>query len=368
MTDFVTVEARALRQAMKIILAVVERRNIVPILSCARLKYDDAGFRITGTDLDTEITASVDLIDGKHGLDICIDARKLAEIAAAAGVMPMKIERTGNGVTITLDSGAAIYTIPAFPSEDFPTVPGERGDLIEQFGNGSLAALMSKVKWCISTEETRYYLNGIAWQSNKNGRYFVATDGHRLAACRYDGETGDQPDRIIPRKLVGIITQHLKGANVKLHAVPATNMPRLDILAPGITIRSKLIDGTFPDWTRVVPSDHKHVFKFRCDEITTAMTQATAIGNERTKAVKFAPGEDKLVIEHSSAEFGKARVMTSAVWPEGADEFGFNSHYFRMVAANCESEMELRMTDRAAPFSFHDSDETMTRVLMPMRV
>ncbi len=366
-TDFVTFEARSVRQAMRPILAVVERRNTIPILSCARITIDNDGAKIIGTDLDMQITATVDVLEAKGKFSICLDARKLAEIATANGVGRMKIAPLDGKAEISIDDDAASYIMPTLPVDDFPDMAGKRGVLIERFGNGSLAALMNKVKWCISTEDTRYYLNGVAWQFKRDGRRFVATDGHKLAACRYSGDAGDQPDRIIPRKLVGIIAQHLKSADVSIYASPASH-PRIDILSPGLTIRAKLIDGTFPDWSRVVPGDNKYAISLQRGEIMAAIDQATAIGSQRVRAVRFAPNDGRMFVEHKSAEYGAARVRTSVSWPEGAPDFGFNHQYFRIVAANCDNEIEVRMTNSAAPFTFHDSDETMTRVLMPMRV
>jgi len=374
MTKFVTVEGRALKQAMKIISAIVERRNTIPILNYAMLTHSAAGLRITGTDLDIEAHTDLDVIDGSGGeWSACISAATLAGIARVAGAMNIRIERADNDLkaTITLGDGAAFYEIETLAETDFPGIGGERGDLIEAFTNGMFAATLDKVQWCVSTEETRYYLNGVCWHITPKDRRFVATDGHRMAICKYASEGGETSTRIIPRKTVRIITDHLAGKDVKLFAV---NEPgRLDIVAPGLTIRTKLIDGTYPDYQRVIPGRHDFTFDLKRDEIVAAIDQATALGGDRTTAIKFSNDNGRTVIERRSPDFGSAQVKTSTAWPldrstkQEPQPFAFNSRYLREVASNCQGAISLRMLDQSSPFSIHDEDKTMTRILMPVR-
>jgi len=370
MTKFVVVEGRALKQAMKIVAAIIERRNTIPVLNCVRITHSDAGLRISGTDLDLEATVDLDVIDGAGGeWSACINASVLAGIARVAGTMNVRIERSDNDLkgTITLGDGAAFYEIETVSETDYPEIGGERGELIEAFTNGMFAATLDKVKWCISTEETRYYLNGVAWHVTAKDRRFVATDGHRMAICQYAKEGGQEGTRIIPRKTVRIVTEHLAGKDVKLFAVEPG---KIDIVSPGVTIRAKLIDGTYPDYARVLPNRHDFTFDLKRDEIIAAIDQATAIGGDRTTAIKFSNVDGRAMIERRSADFGSAKVKTSTAWPDGKEQpaaFAFNSRYLREVASNCQGAITLRMIDHGSPFSIHDEDATMTRVLMPMR-
>ncbi|MGX1353396.1 DNA polymerase-3 subunit beta [Bradyrhizobium elkanii] len=370
MTKFVTIEGRALKQAMKIISAVVERRNTIPILNHAKLTHSDAGLRITGTDLDLEAHVDLDVIDGAGGnWSACITASVLAGIARVAGSMNVRIERADNDLkaTITLGDGAAFYEIETLPDTDFPEIGGERGDLIEAFTNGMFAATLDKVKWCVSTEEVRYYLNGVCWHQTKKDRRFVATDGHRMAICKYASEGGDEITRIIPRKTVRIVTDHLAGKDVKLFEVNQPN--RLEIVTPGLTIRTKLIDGTYPDYGRVIPGHYDFTFDLKREEIIAAIDQATAIGGNLTP-VKFSNQDGRVMIERRSPDWGNAKVKTSTEWPDGKEQpqpFAFNSRYLREVTSKCQGAISMRMTDQSSPFSIHDEDATMTRVLMPMR-
>lgn len=375
MTKFVTIEGRALKQAMKIITAIVERRTTIPILNHAKLTHSDAGLRITGTDLDIDAHVDLDVIDGAGGnWSACINASVLAGIARVAGAMTVRIERADNDLkaAITLGDGAAFYEIETLPDTDFPEIGGERGDLIEAFTNGMFATTLDKVKWCVSTEEVRYYLNGVCWHTDNKGSRFVATDGHRMAICHYAKDAAPVAHRIIPRKTVRIVTDHLAGKDVKLFDVNQPN--RLEIVTPGLTIRTKLIDGTYPDYGRVIPGRHDFTFDLKRDEIIAAIDQATAIGGDRTAAVKFYNANGRVAIDRRSADFGNATVPTSTAWPldraskAQPSAFGFNSRYLREVTSQCQGAISLRMTDHGSPFSIHDADDTMTRVLMPMRV
>lgn len=376
MSQFVTIEGLALRQAMKIISAIVERRNTIPILGHAKLSHSAAGLRISGTDLDMEISADVDVIDGAGGeWSICISASILAGIARVAGPMNVRIERTADETAkITLGDGAAFYEIAAMSATDYPAIAGERGALIEAFTNGMFTAMLGKVDWCVSTEETRYYLNGVCWHITEKDRRFVATDGHRMAICRYTKEGGEAATRIIPRKTVKILSDHFAGKDVKLFAV---NQPwRLDIVSPGLTIRTKLIDGIYPDYQRVLPQADKQAFTFdlKRGEIVAAIDRATALGGDRERAIRLYNAEGRVALNQRSPDFGTATVTTSAAWPTDhagtaeAPSFGFKGRYLREVASMCQGAISMRMVDQGSPFSIHDEDDTMTRVLMPMRV
>lgn len=376
MEKFVIVEGRALKQAMKIITAIVARHNRIPILGYAKFNLSNDGLRITGTDLDMEITHALDVIDGKGDWSACIDARAIARIARVAGTSLVRIGVNDEAAIIEIADGVAKYDLKTLPASDFPEIGSStvRGDLIEYFGNGGFVAMLKKVDWCISTEETRYYLNGVCWQICANGRRFVATDGHRLSICKYasEGETMHR-EMIIPRGTVNVLTTFFAGQDMKVFGSKG-NAPLLDIVAPGVNIRTKLIDGTFPDVNRVIPADSNLKFDFvmRKPDILAGIEQATAIGGDRNRAVRFYNGDGKVIVQQRDADFGTAEAKTPIEWPaagkEEASAFGINSRYLREIVDHCEGEITMRMTDAGSPFLIRDMDPAMTRVVMPMRV
>lgn len=362
MRNFVTVEARHLLAAMKVAVSVIEKRNTIPILSAARLVLYNGGLHVIGTDLDIEATIHVDVMDRSKALDICVDARALMRIAKSAGRSSLKIEDKDGRAVITLDDGPASYDVFAFPVADFPGFAWERGALLETFSNGSLAALMAKVKGCISKEETRYYLNGIAWSP---GSRMMATDGHRLSICTYDASEADTPILIIPRKMVGVIGSHLAGRDVKVYQAYKN---ALDFIAHGVTFRAKLIDGVFPDVSRVIPKSNERILSVKKAEIATAIKQAVAIGSENVRCVRLMAESGKLVIAYDAAPFGKAVIPTSSDWPEGMDTIGFNHNYISNLIDTCGDDIRILMDTPASPTTILDGDKQMVRLLMPMRV
>lgn len=375
---YVNVEAKALARAMKIANAVIDPRNTIPILSTVRLTYGPKGLTVEGTGLDIFVRISVDEIDGRGEWSTCINARFFAAIIAAAGVAPIRIEPTTQGdeqhtrLGVKIEHGYANYEVETLDPADFPDIMGDRAGRVERFTNGMFTAMLRKVAFCISTEETRYYLNGVCWQAQPGGKRFAATDGHRLALCRYaDNDENASFSRIIPRKTVNFLMQHIDGQDIDVHQIVKGNAPddvTLDFVAAGIEVRSKLIDGTFPDIDRVVPKESAHTLKLNRDEVLQAIKQAQAVSSERARAVRFHELEGRLHVETKNPEFGNAKIKTSTAWPEGAPSFGVNGRYAAEVIGHCQGAVTLGMTDGSSPFLISDDDKDMTRVCMPMRV
>lgn len=384
MENFVSVEAKVFAKAMKVANAIIEVRNTIPILSAVRLRYGPAGLFIDATDLDLQASISVDEIDGSGEWMVCIAARELASVASAAGTTPLRItpasrtldagkERERTEKFVTIEAGDATYTLQAqLDPADYPELAGEQMQRIDRFTNGQFALMLSKVAHCISTEETRYYLNGVNWSAKPQGKRFTATDGHRLATYRYAANEHDEGfSYIIPRKTVSFLTAVMGGADVDIFSVGKGNAisdTLLDFKAPGISLRTKLIDGNYPDFDRVIPQGHNHSISVRRDEMITAIRQATAIGGYRGAAIRLHGVDGRLNIETKNLDDGTAKVTTSATWPAGMSEIGVNSRYMTEMVRNCQGEISFGVTDKGAPMTLTDDDKDMTRVVMPMRV
>lgn len=387
--QFATIEGRVLAEALKPLIFVVERRTTYPVLTTVKIDVEGSILRLTGTDLDVEVVAELDVIDASGDWSICVDARLLASIAGAAAVAEMRIELveqvieaakkgerpvTAKMLHITVGEDIRYDVETVISADGFPMMTGERGDLIERFGNGLLVDLLRKTSWCISTEETRYYLNGVCWQAGPNGCRFVATDGHRLAMCRYDAApVATATSRIIPRKTVLLLQRFFAGQNVSVYARCRDGVESgIHIVADNITIRSKLIEGTFPDVDRVIPRDEpNHRLIVNRQELTDAIGKVSVMARrDFGRAIQFAPGSDgHLTVRGRNSDLGTAEVRLSTPWPEDAPSFGFNGRYITELLAHCcDGEVTIDQKDAGAPFVINDSDETMTRVLMPMRV
>lgn len=376
--QFVTVEGRSLKHALRPLVDVIERRSTIPILGYVRLTLESDGLRLSATDLDIEVETRIDVIDGDRagGWSLCLPAQALAGIAHVAGVMPVRIVR-GSGeeeakTTISLGDDEAVYTLDALPAADFPSDLVMRGALLEVFSNGQLAAQLDKVRAFISTEETRYYLNGVCWHRGPIGSRFVATDGHRLACCRVSADPVKEVARIIPRKAINLISKHMAGLDVRVHEREGgAALSGLAFETDGLSIRTKLIDGTYPEFDKVVdPCVAKagaFAIALKRPDVASALPRLGVFGREIGRAIRFDVQEGRLVLVRSGGE-GGARVKTSSTWPEGLAAFGLNAVYFGDMVAGCMGDITLGISSPADPLLIKDADPEMIRILMPMRV
>lgn len=368
--NFATVEGRTLKHALRPLIETVERGSSIPVLACVRLTLGADGLRLEATDLDISVSTQVDVIDGAGTWGLCLPAHALVGIARVAGVMPLRIE-PGEKATIRLGDGEAVYTLDPLPTGDFPELAFKRGELIEHFGNGRLVTLLDKVRAFISTEETRYYLNGVAWQRGAFGSRMAATDGHRLAVCTYDREPGEAASRIIPRKAVHLLVKHFAGRDVAVFA--AESPLGLVFEADGLRLATKLIDGTYPDIDKVIPQDGPFAISLVRAEVIAGIERLVALGVREGNLVKVHPCEGRIALERRGNSGGSALVTLSSSWPEpaatgGLAPFGLNAFYLGDMMHACEGDITLGMSGPGDPLLVKDADPAMTRVLMPMRV
>jgi len=373
--NFVTVDGLSLRRAMALVCNAIDRKTHIPILGCVLISFDGTRLEFRGTDLEVEIETSIDTIDGGYlSWSACIDGAILSDIAKVAGCMSLRIEAKDGEASISLGENDAFYTVSTIDSGDFPNLGDSRGGLIETFPDGKFASMLAAATPYVSREETRYYLNGVCWQHGPSGRRMAATDGHRLYCCRYADHDGENASRIIPRKAVDILSRIARRASVSVYAVE-NYAEQIWVDIGDAIVRLKLISGRFPDFDRVIPPSQmqKHVIRFLSADVASAIERACAIGSEQKnngQAVRFQPEAGKVAIERRRANNDRSKALTAADWPEIGEKlepFAFNGRYFSEMIGGCKGEIELRIIDSSSPFQIADVDETVTRVLMPMR-
>ena len=318
------------------------------------------------------------MIDGDRagGWCLCLPAQALAGIAHVAGAMPVRIVR-GSGeeevkTTISLGDDEAVYTLDALPAADFPSDLVVRGALLETFSNGQLATQLDKVRAFISTEETRYYLNGVCWHRGPLGSRFVATDGHRLACCRVSPDPVDEVARIIPRKAINLISKHMAGLDVRVYDREGGGyLSGLAFVVDGLSIRTKLIDGTYPEFDKIVaPCVEKagaFAIALKRPDVSAALARLGVFGRDIGRAIRFDEQDGRLVLVRSG-DGDRARAKTASAWPEGLAPFGLNAVYFGDMVSGCMGDVTLGLSAPGDPLLITDSDPEMTRILMPMRV
>ncbi len=369
-----TIERASLLKSLAHVQSVVERRNTIPILSNVLIEAEGDSLRLTATDMDLTVVETVGAGVGQGGATTA-PAHTLYDIVRKLpDGSEVSIEVAGDSGRMTLAAGRSNFALATLPREDFPAV-GDDG-LPQSFtlAANELKNLIDRTRFAISTEETRYYLNGIYLHAAKAGDLdvlrAVATDGHRLARFEMplpEG-AGDMPAVIVPRKTVGELRKLLEesGGSVEI----SLSDTRIRFAFADTVLTSKLIDGTFPDYERVIPSGNDKVMDVDRQSFHDAVDRVSTISTEKSRAVKLALGNGGLTVSATSPDSGSAEEELEVDYNGDPLEIGFNSKYLLDIAQQIEGEVaQFVLADSASPTIVRDrSDASALYVLMPMRV
>ncbi len=369
-----TIERSALLKALAHVQSVVERRNTIPILSNLLLDTQKSRLLLTATDMDIAIVESVDADVARPGA-VPVPAHTLYDIVRKLSEgSQVGIEAIAEKGQVSLRSGRSSFALASLPPGDFPHMSG--GDLPHGFelAAAELKGLIDKTRFAISTEETRYYLNGIylhAGQSSGIGVLrAVATDGHRMARVELALPAGadGMPGVILPRKTV--IELHKLITETDAPVQIALSETRVRFTIGDVTLTSKLIDGTFPDYERVIPTGNEKVMEVDRAEFTAAVDRVATISPAKSRAEKLSLEANQLPLPATSPEDGKAEEEISVRYAGTPIEIGCNARYLLDIAEQIEGEgARFRMADASAPTLIEDiADRSALYVLMPMRV
>jgi DNA polymerase-3 subunit beta len=370
----VTVERSELLKSLGHVHRVVERRNTIPILANVLLHADRSKLSLKATDLDVEVTDSIAAEVGPGGsttvpahmfFDI---VRKLPEGAQIV------LESSGDRAALAIRAGRSRFTLQTLPESDFPDLaPGEMSHKFT-LKAADLKRLIDKTQFAISTEETRYYLNGIylhaAGSAKAQMLRAVATDGHRLAQMEIELPKGaaGMPGIIVPRKTVGEVQRLMEDSEAEVAIELSPGKIRFTI---GETIlTSKLIDGTFPDYARVIPLANDKELVVDKKEFEAAVDRVSTVSSERGRAVKLSISGGKLLLSVTNPDSGSANEELEVEYAADPIDIGFNSRYLLDIAAQIEGEAAvLKLADPGSPTLIQDKDSRgALYVLMPMRV
>lgn len=371
-----TVQREALMRPLAVTHRIVERRNTIPILSHLRLGAEAKALTIRGTDLDIEAASTCEAQIEEPGTTT-VPAHTLRDIVAKLpqGAEVRLREDRGSG-HLVLTSGRARFKLPTLPVEDYPDL--QAGELPHRFVIPVLdmARMVREISFAISTEETRYYLNGIYLHApdgaeRAEGLVGVATDGHRLARARLprpDGAEG-MPGIILPRKLVAEIGKLADGDGGPEFVV-ALSPNKIRITRDSTSLTSKLIDGTFPDYERVIPKSHPHTLSADGKVMSAVLDRVTTVSSNSSRAVKLAIEDERIVLSQQNPDTGEATEEADAKFDGAAMQIGFNGKYLSEILTLLDSEhIEARLGGPGDPTIWRRrGDELLTVVLMPMRV
>ena len=369
-----SIERSALLKALSQAQSVVERRNTIPILANVLIEAEDEHVYFRATDLDIEVLDKAVAQVERSGATT-VSAVTLHEIVRKLpdGALVTLNDDPAKG-RLSVEAGRSIFSLATLPKEDFPVMANS-----EYTANFSAPALLlrrlfDKSKFAISTEETRYYLNGVymhvAESEGSQVLRCVATDGHRLA--RVDAEMPDGasnlPGVIVPRKTVGELRKLLDDDEMQIAV--SVSETKIRFATPEITLTSKVIDGTFPDYARVIPQGNTRKMEVDANEFAKAVDRVSTVSSERSRAVKLSLDEDRLILSVNSPDSGTAEEELAVAYGDEKLDIGFNAKYLLEIASQVDRENAVFLFNSSGdPTMMREGNDTSAiYVVMPMRV
>lgn len=370
----ISIERGALLKAVAQAQSVVERRNTIPILANVLIEAEGDAVQFRATDLDIEVVDKAPAQVTRAGATT-VSATTLHEIVRKLpdGALVTLTADSAAG-RLTVEAGRSNFSLATLPKEDFPVMATSEYDTNFSASATVLRRLFDKSKFAISTEETRYYLNGVYMHvaDGDGGKVLrcVATDGHRLA--RIDAELPDaaegMPGVIVPRKTVGELRKLLDDDDMAIAV--SVSETKVRFATPDITLTSKVIDGTFPDYSRVIPSGNTRRLEVDAAEFAQAVDRVATVSSERSRAVKLQLDEDRLVLSVNSPDSGAAEEELAVAYGDDKLEIGFNAKYLLEIASQVDRENAVFMFNSAGDPTLmrEGNDQSAVYVVMPMRV
>jgi len=370
----VSIERAALLKAVGQAQSVVERRNTIPILANVLIEAEGSGVSLRATDLDIEVVDRAPATVERPGATT-VSAVTLHEIVRKLpdGAL-VQLSDDGASGRLTVQAGRSTFHLATLPKEDFPVMAAS-----EYASNFSVPApvlrrLFDKSKFAISTEETRYYLNGVYMHVARGDSgpvlRCVATDGHRLARIDADLPAGAEgmPGVIVPRKTVGELRKLLEDDDATIAV--SVSETKVRFATPTITLTSKVIDGTFPDYSRVIPASNPRRLEVDAAEFARAVDRVATVSSERSRAVKLRLDEDRLVLSVNAPDTGAAEEELAVAYSDEVLEIGFNAKYLLEIASQVDRENAVFLFNSSGdPTLMREGNDTSAvYVVMPMRV
>jgi len=367
----ISVERTALLKAMSRAQGVVERRTTIPILSNVLLEGEGDRLTIRATDLDVETLETIPALIEQAGA-VTAPAHMLHEIVRKLpdGAQANLNHDAGAG-RLEVRAGRSDFKLATLPKEDFPVMASSEYAVTFAEKAPVLRRLFDKAKFAISTEETRYYLNGVYMHVAEGAALrCVATDGHRLARVDAPLPEGaaEMPGVIVPRKTVGELRKILEDDEAEVQV--SVSETKVRFASGDVALTSKVIDGSFPDYSRVIPAGNPRRLEVDAAEFASAVDRVATVSAERARAVKLALSEDRLVLSVNAPESGAATEEVAVAYADEPMEIGFNAKYLLEIAGQVDRENAVFLFKASGDPTLvrEGDDESAIYVVMPMRV
>lgn len=370
----ISIERGTLLKAVSQAQSVVERRNTIPILANVLIEAEGESVQFRATDLDIEVVDKA-LAQVERAGATTVAATTLHEIVRKLpdGALVTLTADAAAG-RLTVEAGRSNFSLATLPREDFPVMASSEYQSNFSAPAAVLRRLFDKSKFAISTEETRYYLNGVYMHiaEAEGGKVLrcVATDGHRLARIDADlpANASDMAGVIVPRKTVGELRKLLDDDEMDIAV--SVSETKIRFATPDITLTSKVIDGTFPDYTRVIPQGNTRRLEVDASEFAQAVDRVATVSSERSRAVKLQLEEDRLILSVNAPDSGAAEEELAVAYGDESLEIGFNAKYLLEIASQVDRENAVFMFNSAGDPTLmrEGNDQSAVYVVMPMRV
>ena len=361
-----TAERENLLAALQAAIGVVERRQTMPILANVLLAARENQLAVTATDLEVELVAHAEVKSSVDGA-LTVPGRKLLDICRS---LPEKatITVTQEGERVVVRAGKSRFTLSTLPAAEFPVIEEMNAQQTLSIPQADLKRLLDRTHFSMAQQDVRYYLNGMLLESDGKMLRTVATDGHRLALCEMEMVTGGKGQQVIvPRKGV-LELQRLLGTEGDVEVTIGSNHIRAQI--GDIRFTSKLIDGRFPEYGRVIPAKPPRVVKADRDVLRAAMQRTAILSNEKYRGIRLSLKGNAMTIQAHNPEQEEAEEEIEVDYDGDDLEVGFNVNYLLDAIAAIEgSEVEVGLTDGNSSCLIHAPGATSSRyVVMPMRL
>ena len=365
----IVVRKNDLLRELQLFQGIVERKNTIPILANVLIEADGDEVRLLATDLEVALRSRCPASVGKSG-SLTLPAKKLYEILKALPETDVRIEEDKNGVKVAADRFDS--RMQTLPREDFPTLPEASGKSRATLPRNALKEMVAKTQFAITGEDTRYFLNGAKFVLKPNSLTLVATDGHRLALVEVTHNVGvtEEVGVILPKKTLLELGKLLVEGDGDVLFESGENHIFFDV--GGRMLISRMIDGQFPAYERVIPKGNDKNIEFERERLTNAVKRVALLSNERSRAVKMEISKGKVEVTSSSSEFGEAREELQVDYTGGSMKISFNAQYVLDFLNVVETDVVmLSLKDEVSqavmkPVGAQGYDYTY--VIMPMRI